>query len=97
MKNEPGPIWRANVLGTRHALDAAREAGARRFLHLSSVTVFSFDFPDHVTEAYPVRANGVPYADTKVASEAACSTSAYPYCPRARRSCWPRERRGWLA
>jgi len=70
MKNEPGPIWRANVLGTRHALDAAREAGARRFLHLSSVTVFSFDFPDHVTEAYPVRANGVPYVDTKVASEA---------------------------
>ncbi len=58
------------MLGTRHALDAAREAGAERFLHLSSVTVFSFDFPDGVTEAWPVRANGVPYVDTKVAAEA---------------------------
>lgn len=70
MRNIPEPIWQANVLGTRHALDAARDAGAQRFLHLSSVTVFSFVFPDGVTEAYPVRSNGVPYVDTKVASEA---------------------------
>ena len=70
MKNRPGPIWRANVLGTRRALDAAREAGAERFLHLSSVVVFSFDFPGGVTESWPLRANGVPYVDTKVAAEA---------------------------
>lgn len=69
MRDDPDPIWRVNVLGTRHALDAARDAGASRFLHLSSVTAFSFDFPDGVTEDYPVRANGVPYVDTKVASE----------------------------
>ncbi len=67
MRDDPEPIWRVNVLGTRHALDAAQ--GAARFLHLSSVTVFSFDFPDGVTEQHPIRANGVPYVDTKVASE----------------------------
>ncbi len=69
MRDDPDPIWRVNVLGTRHALDAARDAGASRFLHLSSVTAFGFDFPDGVTEDHPVRANGVPYVDTKVASE----------------------------
>ena len=62
-------FWHANVAGTRHALDAAVAAGARRFLHLSSVTVFGFDFPDGVDERHPVRPNGVPYVDTKVASE----------------------------
>ena len=69
MRNDPDPIWRVNVMGTRKALDAASAAGARRFLHLSSVTAFSFDFPDGVTEDHPVRCNGVPYVDTKVTSE----------------------------
>lgn len=69
MRRDPGPIWDVNVLGTRRALDAAREGGAQRFVHLSSVTAFSFDYPDGVTEAHPIRPNGVPYVDTKVASE----------------------------
>ena len=62
-------FWRVNVAGTRNALDAAVRAEARRFVHLSSVTVFGFDFPDGVDESRPVRPNGVPYVDTKVASE----------------------------
>lgn len=69
LRNDPGPIWRANALGTRNVVDAAARAGAGRLVHFSSVTVFSFDFPDGVTERYPVRANGVPYVDTKIASE----------------------------
>jgi nucleoside-diphosphate-sugar epimerase len=63
------PYWRANVAGTRHVLDAAVAGGARRFVHLSSVVAFGFDFPDGVDERHPVRTNGVPYVDTKVASE----------------------------
>lgn len=62
-------FWPVNVMGTRHALDAAVRGGARRFVHLSSVTAFSFDFPDGVDETYPVRTNGTPYVDTKVAGE----------------------------
>jgi nucleoside-diphosphate-sugar epimerase len=62
-------FWRVNVMGTRNALDAAARGGAGRFVHISSVTVFSFRFPDGVDETYPVRCNGVPYVDTKVAGE----------------------------
>lgn len=60
---------RVNVVGTRNALDAAREAGVGRFLSLSSVTVFGNDFPDGVDERHPVRLLGVPYVDTKIAGE----------------------------
>ena len=55
--------------GTRLALDAARDAGARRFVHLSSVVTFGLDFPDGVDERWPVRPTGVAYVDTKIAAE----------------------------
>lgn len=67
--DDPGAVWRANVVGTRHALDAAVRAGAGRFVHLSSVAVFGFDFPDQVDERFPVQPAGVPYVETKIASE----------------------------
>jgi nucleoside-diphosphate-sugar epimerase len=38
-------------------------------VQLSSVLAFSWAFPDGVDERHPVRANGTPYVDTKVASE----------------------------
>jgi nucleoside-diphosphate-sugar epimerase len=69
MEIEPERFWRANVVGTRNALDAAVRAGARRFVQLSSIVAFGFDVPRGVDERYPVRPNGVPYVDTKVASE----------------------------
>jgi nucleoside-diphosphate-sugar epimerase len=68
--SDPGAVWRTNALGTRHVLDAAQRADAARVVHLSSVTVFGFAFPDGVDESYPTQANGVPYVDTKIASEA---------------------------
>lgn len=62
--------WRVNVLGTRRALDAAAAAGVRRFVHISSVRAFSdLGFPDGVDERHPVRPDGNPYVDTKIASE----------------------------
>src|ERR1041384_58532 len=36
--------WRITVLGPRHALDAAARAGAKRFVHFSSIVTFGFDF-----------------------------------------------------
>lgn len=68
--DDPRAVWRVNALGTANALEAARRAGAARFVHLSSVTVFGFAFPDGVDESYPCEPNGVPYVDTKIASEA---------------------------
>jgi nucleoside-diphosphate-sugar epimerase len=62
--------WRVNVLGTRNALDAATAGGASRFVHISSVRAFSdLGFPDGVDERHPVRPDGNPYVDTKIASE----------------------------
>jgi nucleoside-diphosphate-sugar epimerase len=62
--------WRVNVLGTRLVLDAAARADIGRFVHISSVRAFSdLDFPDWVDEHHPVRTDGNPYVDTKVASE----------------------------
>ncbi|HEY6780745.1 MAG TPA: NAD-dependent epimerase/dehydratase family protein [Thermoleophilaceae bacterium] len=62
--------WRVNVLGTRQVVDAATRGGARRLVHFSSVRAFSdLGFPDRVSEDHPVRPDGNPYVDTKIASE----------------------------
>ena len=58
-----------NVDGTARVLAAARSAGVRRFVHLSSVVVHGFDLPAWVDESRPMRPNGDAYVDTKVASE----------------------------
>jgi hypothetical protein len=42
-------------------MDAAIAGGAKRFLHLSSIVVFGFDFEDEVDERTPVRPNGVHF------------------------------------
>jgi len=63
--------WAVNVLGTRRVLEASKAAGVRRFVHLSSVAAFGFEFPDRVDETYPCRVTGMStYHDTKVNSEA---------------------------
>ncbi|MEB3370023.1 NAD-dependent epimerase/dehydratase family protein [Saccharopolyspora mangrovi] len=67
---DPDTCWRINVLGTRNVVEAAARGGARRLVHLSSVRAFSdLRFPDGVTEDHPVRPDGNPYVDTKIASE----------------------------
>lgn len=64
--------WRVNTLGTRRVLDAAVAAGASRFVYVSSVRAFSdLGFPDGVTEAHPLRPDGNPYVDTRIATEQA--------------------------
>jgi len=62
--------WRVNVLGTQRVFAAARTAGVPRVVLLSSIRAFSdTGFPDGVTEEHPVRPDGNPYVDTKIASE----------------------------
>jgi nucleoside-diphosphate-sugar epimerase len=69
LRGDARRFWEVNVLGTRRVIDAAIRAGAARFVHISSVTAFGFDFPNDVDERWPVRTNGSPYVDTKVAGE----------------------------
>ena len=61
--------WRVNVLGTRRVLDAAVQAGAQRFVHLSSLAAMRFILEDQADETAPVMPTGNPYVDTKIASE----------------------------
>lgn len=61
--------WRVNVAGTRDLLNACIAAGVARFLQLSSVAAYGFDFPENVSEDYPLRPMGNTYVDTKIASE----------------------------
>jgi nucleoside-diphosphate-sugar epimerase len=61
--------WRVNVKGTADLLEACVAAGVKRFLQLSSVAAFGFDYPEGVTEDHPLRPMGNTYVDTKIASE----------------------------
>ena len=60
---------RVNVGGTRTVLGAARAAGAERCLHVSSVVVYGYDDPSEQDESAHLRNVGVPYLDTKSASD----------------------------
>jgi len=61
--------WRVNVLGTRRVLEAAKEGGAKRFIHLSSLAAMRFILEDGADETAPVMPTGNPYVDTKIAGE----------------------------
>ena len=61
--------WEVNCSGTRRLLTACREAGVNRFVHLSSVAAYGFDFPDGVDESWPLITNGNSYTDTKITGE----------------------------
>jgi len=60
---------RVNVAGTANVLDAAAEAGAERVVHLSSVVVYGYDSRAEQDERAFVRVHGIPYIDTKSASD----------------------------
>jgi nucleoside-diphosphate-sugar epimerase len=78
---EDGPrdlYQRVNVGGSECMALAARAAGARRFVQLSSVMVYGFDFPDGVTEDGPLRGENNPYCETKIESERLVAGLARP-------------------
>jgi dTDP-glucose 4,6-dehydratase len=66
---DPAPFIRTNVLGTQVMLDAARRAGVRRFLHISTDEVYGPLAPGEVTdEGAPLRPSS-PYAASKAAAD----------------------------
>jgi nucleoside-diphosphate-sugar epimerase len=60
---------RVNVGGTANTVAAARAAGVRRFVQISSVMVYGFRYPENVGEDGPLRGEGNPYCETKIESE----------------------------
>lgn len=68
----PWPLFRkVNVEGSRSVARAAREAGVRTFVQLSSVMVYGFSFPPRANEEAPLRGEDNPYCQTKIESERA--------------------------
>ncbi|MEO1132053.1 MAG: NAD(P)-dependent oxidoreductase [Cyanobacteria bacterium J06639_1] len=60
---------RANVDGTLTMARAARESDVTSFIHLSSVMVYGFSYPNLATEDAPLRDEGNPYCTTKIEAE----------------------------
>lgn len=58
-----------NVGGAVNMARAAKNAGVKTFVHLSSVMVYGFNFPDHVTEEGPFCGENNAYCQTKIDSE----------------------------
>ncbi len=58
-----------NVTGTRHALEAFRDAGAKRIVHLSSIAAMGLDAGALADESVGPFAAGDPYSATKGAGE----------------------------
>lgn len=62
-------FYRVNVEGTRNIAEAARSAGVERFVHLSSVMVYGFDYPEGVDETFEFPDVDNIYCETKRESE----------------------------
>ncbi|MEH2069109.1 MAG: NAD(P)-dependent oxidoreductase [Nostoc sp.] len=60
-----------NVGGTVNIAKAAKQAGVKTFVHLSSVMVYGFDYPDGVTETGLLSGENNPYCQTKIEAETA--------------------------
>jgi nucleoside-diphosphate-sugar epimerase len=58
-----------NVAGAVTVAKAAKAAGVRVFIHLSSVMVYGFNYPDSVAEDGALRGEQNPYCQTKIESE----------------------------
>jgi nucleoside-diphosphate-sugar epimerase len=70
---EAGPLKHfreINVGGTLNMAKAAKNAGVKTFVHLSSVMVYGFNYPDGITESGPLSDDNNPYCQTKIEAEA---------------------------
>ena len=60
-----------NVQGTETVARLASENGVRGFIHVSSVMVYGYNYPQHVDEDGPLNGENNPYCQTKIESEGA--------------------------
>lgn len=67
-----------NVDGAVTMAKAAKAAGVKAFVHLSSVMVYGFKYPELVTEDGILRGEENPYCQTKIESEEALLTLHNP-------------------
>lgn len=58
-----------NVGGTINMALAAKNAGVKTFIHLSSVMVYGFNYPNRIAEDGPLCGDNNPYCQTKIEGE----------------------------
>ncbi|RMG75613.1 MAG: NAD-dependent epimerase/dehydratase family protein [Chloroflexi bacterium] len=61
--------YAVNVQGTRHLVEAAVRAGVKRFVHVSTISVYGYRNRTDVTESTPYDPGADPYHITKVMAE----------------------------
>src|SRR3954454_24444710 len=67
---DPAPLFRTNVEGLRHVLDAAVDANLKKFVFTSSTGTLAINDQRPVTEEDPHNWNdGGPYIESRVAAE----------------------------
>lgn len=59
-----------NVTGTMNIAKAAKNAGVKTFVHLSSVMVYGFNYPENISESGPLCGEDNAYCQTKIEAEA---------------------------
>ncbi|HET9480739.1 MAG TPA: NAD(P)-dependent oxidoreductase, partial [Candidatus Polarisedimenticolia bacterium] len=67
----PDEYRRVNVDGTRNVLAWAAATGVRRFIYISSVSVYGMPAVTGIDETRPFRHIGLPYGDSKMEAERA--------------------------
>ncbi|AFY35888.1 NAD(P)-dependent oxidoreductase [Calothrix sp. PCC 7507] len=67
-----------NVDGAVNIAKAAKMAGVKTFVHLSSVLVYGFDYPANVTESEALSTQNNPYCQTKIEAETALLQLNHP-------------------
>ncbi|MCX7592980.1 MAG: NAD(P)-dependent oxidoreductase [Fischerella sp.] len=60
-----------NVGGSINIAKAAKTAGAKTFVYISSALVYGFNYPNRVTEDGPLSGENNPYCQTKIEAEKA--------------------------
>ncbi len=67
-----------NVGGTINMALAAKNAGVKTFIHLSSVMVYGFNYPNRIAEDGPLCGDNNPYCQTKIEGEKELLQLNYP-------------------
>lgn len=68
-------FYNANVTGTKNIVLAAQSAGCKRFILVSSISVYGFNPKDGTDETFPYHPTSSLYSETKVESEKVVKTA----------------------